>query len=127
MRVYRRRIAAVLLVTVGAIHLVLAPGYLDEHEYVGILFVLTGPGARRLQVFGGAAVFLPVSAGSRKGRDEMKSRSLRAAGSLGALALVAVVGLQAAPASPARARASTAPAFRAVCGAGPIRCMSLIR
>ena len=45
MRVYRRRIAAVLLVTVGAIHLVLAPGYLDEHEYVGILFILTGLGA----------------------------------------------------------------------------------
>src|SRR5205823_3120085 len=44
-----------------------------------------------------------------------------------ALARIAVVVLQTAPASPARARASTAPAFRAVCGAGPIRCMSLIR
>jgi hypothetical protein len=45
MPVMRRRIAALLVVAIGVIHLILVPEYLDEQPYVGILFILTGLGA----------------------------------------------------------------------------------
>jgi subtilase family serine protease len=54
----------------------------------------------------------------------MSPRKLAVAGVLGALALAALVAALA----PGSSRAGTAaPAFKAVCSVGPIRCMSLIR
>lgn len=38
----RRRIGAGLLAATGVLHLVLAPEYLDEKTYIGVLFVLGG-------------------------------------------------------------------------------------
>ena len=40
----RRRTAALLVVAIGLIHLFLAPEYLREHTYIGVLFILTGVG-----------------------------------------------------------------------------------
>jgi hypothetical protein len=37
-----RRLAAALLATTGVLHLVLAPEYLQEKAYVGVLFILGG-------------------------------------------------------------------------------------
>lgn len=37
-----RRMAAALLAATGALHLVLAPEYLQEKAYVGVLFILGG-------------------------------------------------------------------------------------
>jgi hypothetical protein len=37
-----RRISAAALAVVGVIHLVLAPEYLDEQAYIGVLFILGG-------------------------------------------------------------------------------------
>jgi Na+/proline symporter len=45
MRHRRRRIAAVLILAIGVLHAVLAPEYLDEQAYVGVLFILTAIGA----------------------------------------------------------------------------------
>jgi hypothetical protein len=55
--VTRRRIAALVIAVVGAIHLALAPEQLDSKTYVGILFILAGIGsafvAARLWTVGG--------------------------------------------------------------------------
>jgi hypothetical protein len=40
-----RRIAAALIAVVGVIHLVLAPEYLSEEAYIGVLFIAGGPTA----------------------------------------------------------------------------------
>ena len=37
-----RRLAAAALAAVGVIHLVLAPEYLEEQAYIGVLFILGG-------------------------------------------------------------------------------------
>ena len=37
-----RRLAAALLAATGALHLVLAPEYLEEKAYIGALFILGG-------------------------------------------------------------------------------------
>ena len=37
-----RRLAAALLAATGALHLVLAPEYLQEKAYIGVLFILGG-------------------------------------------------------------------------------------
>jgi hypothetical protein len=37
-----RRLAAALLAATGALHLILAPEYLDEKAYIGALFILGG-------------------------------------------------------------------------------------
>jgi hypothetical protein len=38
----RRRIAAALLAATGVLHLALAPEYLDQQAYIGVLFILGG-------------------------------------------------------------------------------------
>ena len=38
-----RRLAAALIVVAGRIHLVLAPEYLEEETYVGVLFLVSVP------------------------------------------------------------------------------------
>jgi hypothetical protein len=41
-RIQIRRLAAALLAATGALHLVLAPEYLQEQAYIGALFILGG-------------------------------------------------------------------------------------
>lgn len=41
-RIQSRRLAAALLGAIGVLHLVLAPEYLEEKTYLGVLFVLGG-------------------------------------------------------------------------------------
>ncbi|MFL5927645.1 MAG: hypothetical protein ACJ77E_12000 [Gaiellaceae bacterium] len=45
MKHLRRRIAAVLILAIGILHAVLAPEYLSEQAYIGVLFILTAVGA----------------------------------------------------------------------------------
>jgi hypothetical protein len=69
-----RRLAACLLAATGALHLVLAPEYLGEQAYVGVLFILGGIAALvlaarlwltadRLAWAGGAVIAAGMAAG----------------------------------------------------------------
>jgi hypothetical protein len=44
-QITRRHVAAGLLAATGVLHLLLAPEYLGEQAYVGVLFILGGAGA----------------------------------------------------------------------------------
>ena len=78
-----RRLAAALLAATGALHLVLAPEYLQEKAYVGALFILGGL----------ASVAVAARLWTRDDRQAWALGALMAAGMAGGFILSRSIGL----------------------------------